>query len=112
MDNVNADLLTEWKKKGDVTKIPRPDNVFVSSTTRFVEDNSFIRLRAVTLSYSLPAFIVEKAKMRSVMFYVSGTNLLTFTKFVGRDPEFASSSLSGAQYPALRTVQAGLKFGL
>lgn len=112
MDNVNADLLTEWKKKGDVTKIPRPDNVFVSNTTRFVEDNSFIRLRAVTLSYSLPAFIVEKAKMRSVMFYVSGTNLLTFTKFVGRDPEFASSSLSGAQYPALRTVQAGLKFGL
>jgi hypothetical protein len=49
--------------------------------------------------------------MRNVTFYVSGTNLLTFTKFTGRDPEFTGSLLTGAQYPALRTVQAGLRLG-
>lgn len=111
VDNMNADLLTEWQKPGDITNIPRPGNVFVANTTRFVEDNSFIRLRAVTLSYTLPNAILQKAKMRSVTFYLSGTNLLTFTKFTGRDPEFASASLTGAFYPALRTVQAGLRVG-
>lgn len=110
-DNVNATLLNEWQRPGDVTNIPRPGNVFVSNSTRFVENNSFIRLRAVTLSYTLPAAIVNKAKMNNITFYVSGTNLLTFTKFQGRDPEFASVTLSGAQYPALRTVQAGLRLG-
>ncbi|HMO34084.1 MAG TPA: TonB-dependent receptor [Lacibacter sp.] len=110
-DNMNAALLNEWQKPGDITNIPRPGNAFVANTTRFVEDNSFIRLRAVTLSYTMPAAVMQKAKMRSMTFYLSGTNLLTFTKFVGRDPEFASASLTGAQYPALRTVQAGLRLG-
>ena len=49
--------------------------------------------------------------MRSIMFYMSGTNLFTFTKFVGRDPEFVGSSLTGAQYPAMRTVQVGVRLG-
>jgi TonB-linked SusC/RagA family outer membrane protein len=110
-DNVNASLLTEWQKPGDVTNIPRPDNVFVANTTRFLEDNSFVRLRAVTLSYTMPASTTKKAGMRNVTFYLSGTNLLTFTKFSGRDPEFASASLTGAFYPALKTVQAGLRVG-
>ncbi len=110
-DNMITDLLTEWQKPGDITRIPRPGNTFVSSTTRFVENNSFIRLRSVTLSYNIPAKILNKAKMRSLMVYASGTNLLTFTKFRGRDPEFNSASLTGAQYPALRTVQAGVRLG-
>lgn len=111
VDNVNADLLKEWQRPGDITNIPRPGNEFVANTTRFVEDNSFLRLRAVTLSYTMPSTVMQKAKMRSVTFYLSGTNLLTFTKFTGRDPEFASASLTGAFYPALRTVQAGLRLG-
>ena len=110
-DNVNADLLGEWQKPGDITNIPRPDNVFVSSTTRFLENNSFLRLRTVTLSYTLPAKWLSAVKMRTVMLYASGTNLLTWTQFRGRDPEFAQASLTGAQYPALKTVQAGIRVG-
>ena len=110
-DNVNADLLKEWQKTGDITNIPRPGNAFVASTTRFVENNSFIRFRSLSLAYSIPTSITEKAKMRSIMFYMSGTNLFTFTKFVGRDPEFVGSSLTGAQYPAMRTVQVGIRLG-
>ena len=110
-DNVNSTLLSEWQKPGDITNIPRPGNAYVANTTRFVEDNSFIRLRSVSLSYSMPSSIVQQAKMRSIMFYVSGTNLLTFTKFVGRDPEFAGVALNGGQYPALRTVQVGVRLG-
>jgi hypothetical protein len=104
-------VLREWQKPGDITDIPRPDNVYVSNTTRFVENNSFLRLRTISLSYSLPAKWVSAAKLRSLMVYASGTNLLTFTKWSGRDPEFATASLTGAQYPALKTIQAGVRVG-
>ena len=114
VDNVNSTLLNEWQKPGDITNIPRPGNTFVAETTRFLENNSFIRLRAVTLSYTMPASIIQKAKIRSVMFYVSGTNLLTFTQYVGRDPEFVGAgglAGGGAQYPAMRTIQVGARLG-
>lgn len=111
IDNMNSTLLNEWQKPGDITNIPRPGNAFVSNTTRFVENNSFIRLRALTLSYSMPNSIVQRAKMRSMMFYASGTNLLTFTKFVSRDPELVGASLTGSVYPAMRTIQVGLRLG-
>jgi hypothetical protein len=111
-DNVNADLLGEWQRAGDITNIPRPGNTYFSNTTRFVEDNSFVRLRNITLSYTLPANWVGKAKLRNVTLYASGINLLTWTNWRSRDPEFAQSgSLTGAQYPALKTVQAGLRIG-
>ena len=110
-DNVNATLLNEWQKAGDITNIPRPDDTFVAETTRFLENNSFIRLRAVTLSYTMPISVIQKVKMRSIMFYVSGTNLVTFTKFVSRDPELVGASLTGSVYPAMRTVQVGVRLG-
>ena len=111
-DNVNADLLGEWQRPGDITNIPRPGNPFFSNTTRFVEDNSFVRLRNISLSYTLPASWLGKAKLRNVTLYASGINLLTWTNWRSRDPEFSQSgSLTGAQYPALKTIQAGLRVG-
>jgi TonB-linked SusC/RagA family outer membrane protein len=111
-DNVNADLLGEWQRPGDITNIPRPDNTFFSNTTRFVEDNSFVRLRNITLSYTLPAIWLEKIKMRNITLYASGINLLTWTNWRSRDPEFSQSgTLTGAQYPALKTLQVGLRLG-
>jgi TonB-dependent starch-binding outer membrane protein SusC len=111
-DNMNADLLGEWQRPGDITNIPSPNNPFFSNTTRFVEDNSFVRLRNITLSYTLPAAMISKLKLSQVTIYASGTNLLTWTNWRGRDPEFAQSGvLTGGQYPALRTTQLGLRVG-
>ena len=112
-DNMNADLLNEWQKPGDITSIPKPEevngeNVYQSSTTRFVEDNSFLRLRNLSLQYSLPKRITDRIKMVGISFYVNGTNLWTATKYRGRDPEFAGG-LVNAQYPALKTWQTGLR---
>lgn len=108
-DNVNSDLLKEWQKNGDITKIPSPNSIFQYETTRFLENNSFLRLRNVAISYTVPTKITSKLKMSGITAYVSGTNLWTLTGYRGRDPEFPGASVTGAQYPALRTVQAGLR---
>lgn len=108
-DNMNVDLTKEWQRPGQVTNIPSPSNPFWYETTRFLENNSFLRLRNVSLSYNLPKKIVEAAKLKGVMVYLNGTNLWVQTKYRGRDPEFPGASITGAQYPALKTIQAGLR---
>jgi hypothetical protein len=107
-DNLNADLLTEWRAPGQVTNIPRADQAMRSGTTRFVEDGNFLRLRNLNVSYTLPQSLVSPLKVSTIRVFAQGQNLLTWTKFRGFDPEIATRALTGAQYPALRTVTFGL----
>jgi outer membrane receptor protein involved in Fe transport len=111
-DNLSADLVREWRNPGDITNIPSPNATFRESTTHFVEKGDFLRLRNVMASYTLPASLVGKIKLSTLRFYVQGQNLATWTQFKGFDPEISTGSLSGAQYPALRTVTFGVSVGL
>lgn len=110
-DNVSRALLREWQKPGDITDIPNPNLPFQTSVTHFLEKGDFLRLRNLTLSYSLPTPTLRKAKMSSVRLFFQGQNVLTFTNFQGFDPEITGGQLSGAQYPALRTYTVGLGIG-
>jgi TonB-dependent starch-binding outer membrane protein SusC len=110
-DNLSVDLLNEWKTKGQVTNIPRPGNPFRSGTTRFVEDGDFLRLRNLTVSYTLPQQWIGATGLSNVRLFAQGQNLVTWTNFHGFDPEIATGTLVGAQYPALRTVTFGLNVG-
>ncbi len=111
-DNLSADLLMEWRKPGDITQIPSAKATFRSATTHFVENGDFLRLRNATVSYSLPKQLISAIKVTSVRFFAQGQNLVTWTDFLGFDPEINTGSLSGAQYPALRTITFGLNVGL
>jgi TonB-dependent starch-binding outer membrane protein SusC len=110
-DNINVDLANEWRTPGQVTDIPRPGNTYRSNTTRFLEDGDFVRLRNVMLSYSLPKSILSKIKLNNIRVYAQGQNLLTFTDFRSYDPEITGVSLTGAQYPALKTITFGASIG-
>ena len=87
--------MDRWQKPGDITDIPRAstlpnadgssNNGFASS--RFLEDGSFLRLRNVSLGYTLPKQLVAKAGIERLRIYVNATNLLTFTGYSGADPE-------------------------
>lgn len=110
-DNMSRAVSKEWRKPGDVTDIPRATQAMRRVTTRFLEDGSFLRLRNIQLGYSLPESVTKKIKLNNVRFYVMGENLWTGFKFLGFDPELSSGTLTGAQYPALRTVTAGLTIG-
>jgi TonB-linked SusC/RagA family outer membrane protein len=110
-DNLSVDLVNEWKNPGDITEIPRSGATFRSATTHFVESGDFLRLRNAMVSYSLPRNWTRAAKISNVRLFVQGQNLVTWTDFKGFDPEINTGSLSGAQYPALRTVTFGLNVG-
>jgi hypothetical protein len=110
-DNLNVDLANEWRTPGQITDIPRPGNTYRSNTTRFIEDGDFLRLRNVILSYSLPKSVLNKIKLNNVRVYAQGQNLLTFTDFRSYDPEITGTSLTGAQYPALKTITFGASIG-
>ena len=111
-DNLITDLLGEWRTAGQVTEIPRSSATFRSGTTHFVEKGDFLRLRNASVSYNIPNSVLGKIKVNNARVFVQGQNLITWTNFRGYDPEISSGSLSGAQYPALRTVTFGLTLGL
>ncbi|MCQ2143415.1 MAG: SusC/RagA family TonB-linked outer membrane protein, partial [Bacteroidales bacterium] len=71
-----------------------------------LQDRTFVRLQDVTFSYSLKKSLLERAKISSVKFFISGKNLLTFTKWVGDDPETGSSVLSST-LPVAKSVTFG-----
>ncbi|SDL14116.1 SusC/RagA family TonB-linked outer membrane protein [Siphonobacter aquaeclarae] len=128
--------LERWQKPGDVTDIPRlttysgaptvnggPSNNYggnvANQSSRYLLDGSFIRLRNVSLGYTVPQSIVKRAGLTNVRAYVQAANLLTFTRFTGLDPEVSSQSNSQntagydwATVPQPRTVQVGVSVTL
>lgn len=120
--------LERWQKPGDVTDIPRLTTVASSNnyggtvqnlSSRYLEDGSFIRLRTLSLGYTIPQSLLAKYKVASLRVYVQGTNLWTGTNYSGLDPEVNSQSGAGntknfdwATVPQPRTIQVGLNVGL
>lgn len=107
-----VDALNYWKQPGDNAPNPKPlvgGNKNANATsTRWLEDGSFIRLRNVTLSYNLPRMLTEKMKLTNVLFYVQGQNLWTQTDYTGFDPEMNESGDEFFRYPVGKTVTFGL----
>jgi hypothetical protein len=64
------------------------------------------------LAYNFPTTMLSKAKISSLRLFVQGQNVFTISNFLGFDPEITGGVLTGAQYPALRTVTFGLNLGL
>ncbi|MBX3257796.1 MAG: TonB-dependent receptor [Chitinophagaceae bacterium] len=84
-------------------------------STYYLQDASYLRLKNVNLSYTLPKRVTDKIWSKGVTVYVSGDNLLTFTKFEGADPETLSrtgSTIGGwgryAQFPQVRILNFGI----
>ncbi|MEJ7911613.1 MAG: hypothetical protein WKF70_00565, partial [Chitinophagaceae bacterium] len=88
-----------------------PNANFQSGTTHFVEKGDFLRFRNASVSYSLPKQWTNTIKINSLKVFAQGQNLFTWTDFRGADPEISTGALTGAQYPALRTLTLGLNVG-
>ena len=83
-----------------------------TTSTYWLFDASYLRLKNLRLGYNLPAAFVKKIGMKEAQVYFSGDNLLTFTKYPGSDPERTSQSAALSIYPNLRTLAFGIKVKL
>lgn len=82
--------LDAWKNPGDVTDIPRQLAANYAGNlrpSRFLEDGSFLRLKNITLGYTLSPDITSRVGISRLRVFVSAQNLLTFTNYTGLDPE-------------------------
>lgn len=87
--NQSTAVLARWKIPGQITDMPRAvaskENLKTSS--RFVEDGSFLRLKSLTLSYNVTGKLLKKWNIGRLQPYFTAQNLLTFTNYKGFDPE-------------------------
>ncbi len=105
--NQSRRLLNRWKNPGDITDIPRHGE-YTEFDSRLLEDASFMRLKNLMLSYSLPSNLLKKTGFISgLRVYAQAQNLLTWTGFSGLDPE-STSNIYVAQYPMARQYTFGL----
>ena len=88
------------------------------NTSRIIEDASFLRLKNVQLGYNFPAKLIRRWGLSALRVYVSGQNLITWTKYTGYDPEVSTrnSALTRgfdySAYPKTTSYTFGLKFTL
>ena len=110
---------SRWQKKGDIATHPRAlynnkDNGNKASS-RYLENNSFFKLRTLTLGYNLS---LPQLKIQTLRIYLNAENLLTFTKYSGVDPELPASdgSVMGTTgisvYPPVRRFVLGFNLSL
>ena len=116
--NATTDALKRWTPENTNTDVPKAASGRVPRTsTRFVEDGSYIRLKNVSLGYDFPSDLISKLKVSSARIYVSGQNLLTFTNYSGVDPEVAFRSsntnlgLDYGSYPNTIAYTVGINLG-
>ena len=105
--NMSTDMLKMWQKPGDVTRIAAASSQFYGNSTQFLENGSFVRLKFVQLSYSLPQTLLRSTGfIKGAKVFFIGRNLLTFTKYKGYDPEVDSNGSQG-NYPNTRQISFG-----
>ena len=106
--NQSRDMFKMWKKPGDITDIPSlaTENVIDS---RVLQNASFLRLKNLTLSYSLPQQWMQATRFfDSVRIYATARNLFTATKYKGGDPE-KDGNIALGFYPSTRQYMLGVE---
>lgn len=137
-NNVTADIYeNSWKKPGDIAEYPQlrwQDNYDDNGNdkqnvtyikhdaghTKYLEKSAYLRLRNLTLGYTLPQRICSKINIDALRVYVSAVNLFTITSFNGYDPEVRVKNqtganaqgavFSGSEMPQTRIFSAGINF--
>ncbi|MBK8512084.1 MAG: TonB-dependent receptor [Saprospiraceae bacterium] len=89
--NRSIELLNDsWKKSGDIAKLPRLNSGDATSqqiSSYFIEDGSYMRIKNLQLTYSIPNHLTSRLGISNAQIYLQGQNLLTLTKYTGLDPD-------------------------
>lgn len=113
--NYQTAILDRWTGEGTSNSTPRvtmddPNQNFTRMSDYYLQDGSYLRLKLVQVGYTLPKNVSEYIGASKIRFYITGENLVTFTKYTGYDPEIAGGDTFGidrAYYPQARTFLFG-----
>jgi TonB-dependent starch-binding outer membrane protein SusC len=110
-DNQTTEILDRWQKPGDITDVPRIDLTGAFKTgqrtsSRWIYDGSYIRLRQLSIGYTIPPTLTQRMKITSARFFVAGTNLWLATKYIS-DPEV---NTLGTRVTGVQNISAGVDF--
>lgn len=125
--NRSKDILyNSWKQPGDVAKLPRLNSGDATSqqiSSYFIEDGSYMRIKNIQLTYTVPGSLLKKIGLGSVQLYVQGQNLFTITKYTGLDPDInlrnsgnnnqdIHMGIDEGAYPVAKSYLIGVRIGL
>lgn len=112
--NQITDVLRRWKIPGQITDVPKA-GFDMKNSTYFVEDGSYLRIKDITLSYDFSGKWMKRIGLTKLQPYFTATNLVTWTKYSGMDPEVNQWGNSGAvqgidwgTYPQTKTFTLGV----
>lgn len=117
LSNASVDMLNRWTPENPSNEFPRANRNadYLKMSDRYLEDGSYIRVKVITLSYNLPAAWMKTLRLDNARFYVTGENLLTFTKYTGFDPEVSRFGFDNTRmgydyggYPSAKTYILGV----
>lgn len=114
--NYQTAILDRWHGEGTSNTVARvtrddPNQNYTRMSDYYLQKGDYVRLKLVQLGYSLPKDVAKSIGASKVRLYVTGENLVTFTKYTGYDPEIAGSDTFGidrAYYPQSRTFLFGV----
>lgn len=103
-------ILDAWSPTNTGSNIPRisandPNKNFQTASDWYLENGNYVRIKSLIIGYTFP----KPWKNADMRIYLSGDNLLTFTKYSGMDPEVGGIGMDGGQFPVSRVYSAGLK---
>ena len=112
--NQITDVLRRWVIPGQITDVPKA-GFDMKNSSYFIEDGSYLRVKDITLSYDFSGAWMKKVGLTKLQPYFTATNLLTWTKYSGMDPEVNQWGNSGAvqgidwgTYPQTRSFTLGV----
>lgn len=112
--NQTTKVLDRWRIPGQITDVPKA-GFNIKNSSYFVEDGSYLRIKDISLSYNINCDLFKKYGISRLQPYFTATNLLTFTKYSGMDPEVNQWGNSGAvqgidwgTYPHCRSFVFGI----
>lgn len=106
----STEILKRWTPDNRYTDVPAlktVSNNWNSNSTRNLFNNSYLRMKNITLSYNFPQLLIRKISLNSLQLFVKADNLLTISGNQGLDPEQGITGLTYYRYPAMRTVSGG-----
>ena len=119
--NLYSEITGRWTGPGTSNTIPRVSTLRTNLNHRtsdmFIESGDFLRLKNLTIGYTLPTATVEKISLSRLRFYLTAQNVFTITGYSGLDPELGltegnlQQNVDFAQFPQARTFLLGVNIG-